>query len=46
MSGMRYFLLIFAVVSSLKGKLEWTEKNGRIEITVPQLTPVDVIILR
>ena len=37
---------VTSVVSSLKGKLEWTEKNGRIEITVPKLDPVDVIILR
>ena len=34
------------VVSALNGKVEWQEKEGRIEIGVPQLNPVDVIILR
>jgi hypothetical protein len=37
---------VTSVVSALKGKLEWTEKEGRIEIAVPKLDPVDVIILK
>jgi hypothetical protein len=39
---------VTSVQSALRGKLEWSEKDGRIEVTVPQLPPagVDVIILR
>lgn len=34
------------VVSSLRGPLEWQLKDGRIEIKITRIDPVDVVILR
>ena len=37
---------IKSVTSALKGPLEFERKDGRLEIKVPFLDPVDVIILK